>query len=122
MKTLALFLALAMTTSVFAQSSPTYKKLSSSTVKVTWYHANGSVKETGYFINNIKDGVWETYNENGVKTSEANYSAGIKNGNWSIWNEQGVLTYHMVYENGKRVLATQWDDNGELIAGKQDKK
>lgn len=121
MKTIAFFLAFMMSTAVFAQSLPTYKKVNATTVKVTWYYENGNVKETGYFMNNSKDGEWISYNENGVKTSEANYTNGVKNGNWSIWNDQGVLTYHMVYENGKRVIATQWSDNGELIAGKQDK-
>ena len=123
MKTTALLLALLINASVIAQgSTPSYVKVTSNKVKVTWYHDNGNVKESGYFVNNSKDGVWETFTENGIKTSEANYSNGMKDGNWTIWNEEGNLTYHIVYEDGKRVLATQWDDNGALIAGKQDSK
>jgi len=123
MKTLAFVLALLINISVIAQSStPTYVKVSTNKVKVTWFHANGQVKETGYFIDDKKDGVWETFNEKGIKTSEASYSNGLKDGNWSIYNEEGNLTYHMVYEVGKRVIATQWNENGELIAGKQDAK
>ena len=123
MKTLAFVLALLINVSVIAQgSTPTYVKVSTNKVKVTWFHANGEVKEIGYFVNNTKDGVWETYNEKGVKTSEASFTNGVKDGNWSIYNEDGNLTYHMVYEDGKRVIATQWDSNGDLIAGKQDAK
>lgn len=123
MKTLALILALLINVSVIAQgSTPSYTKISQNKTKVTWFYDNGQVKETGYFVNNTKDGVWETYSENGTKTSEANYSNGVKNGNWNMWNEEGNLTYHIVYENGKRVIATQWDGNGELVAGKQESK
>lgn len=122
MKTLALLLALLINASLIAQvSSPTYVKVSSNKVKVTWFHENGQVKETGYFIDDKKDGVWEHFNEKGIKISEASYNDGMKDGNWSVWNENGVMLYHLVYENGKRKLATQWDDQGNLIAGVQAK-
>ncbi len=121
MKTTALLLALMINLSVFAQGSPSYTQVNSNTVKVVWYHENGEVRETGYFLNGDKNGVWEQFNEKGVKISEANFSAGVKDGNWSVWNDQGALTYYMLYENGKRILTTQWDDSGKLIAGTQAK-
>lgn len=121
MKTLALLLAVMMNLSVIAQgTTPTYNKVNGM-IKVTKYHENGKVKEIGYFMEDKKEGVWESYNESGLKISEATYTNGLKEGNWSVWNESGVLLYHMVYENGKRILATQWDDNGNLIAGVQAK-
>jgi antitoxin component YwqK of YwqJK toxin-antitoxin module len=120
MKTTALILALLINVSVIGQGfTPSYVKVSKNKVRVTWYHANGEVKEIGYFLNDTKDGIWESFNESGTKTSEASYSNGVKDGNWTIWNDNGILTYHIVYENGKRVIATQWDSNGDLIAGKQ---
>jgi antitoxin component YwqK of YwqJK toxin-antitoxin module len=122
MKTIAFILALLINASVIAQSSsPTYVKVSTNKVKVTWFYENGQVKETGFFIDDKKDGVWEHFNEKGIKVSEASYTEGIKDGNWSVWNENGVMLYHLVYENGKRKLATQWDDQGNLIAGVQAK-
>lgn len=124
MKTLALILAIAMNLNVIAQGTTppaTYNKVNGNLLKVTMYHENGKVKEVGYFNEDKKTGIWEHYNENGLKISEASYTNGVKDGNWSVWNENGVMLYHMVYENGKRILATQWDDNGNLIAGVQAK-
>jgi len=120
MKTVALILALMINLSVIAQA-PSYTKVNGSTVKVTWYHENGKVKETGYFTDGKKEGTWVQYNEEGMKVSEANFKSDVKEGNWSVWNDQGTLTYHMVYENGKRILTTQWDESGNLIAGVQTK-
>jgi antitoxin component YwqK of YwqJK toxin-antitoxin module len=123
-KTIALLLALAVSASTIAQStapSTSYTKMNGNKTKFTSYHENGKIKEIGYFLNENKDGVWEHYNESGVKTSEANFTNGVKDGNWSIWNESGVLTYLMVYEDGKRILTTQWDEAGKLIAGMQTK-
>ncbi len=121
MKTLALILAVMINVSVIAQSTaPTYNK-ENGLLKVTQYHDNGLVKQVGYFMEDKKVGVWEHFNESGVKISEASYTNGVKDGTWSVWNENGVMLYHMVYENGKRILATQWDDNGNLIAGVQAK-
>lgn len=120
MKTLALILALTISGGLFAQSKPTYTQINSNTVKVTWYHDNGNIRETGFFTNDKKDGIWISFDENGKKLSEASFNKGEKDGNWTFWNEQGAVTFHMVYDNGKRLLATQWDENGKLIAGKQD--
>lgn len=120
MKTLALILAVMINVSVIAQTAPTYNKVNGM-IKITKYHDNGSIKEIGYFIDDKKAGVWENFNEKGVKVAEASYTNGVKDGNWSVWNDKGVMLYHMVYDNGKRVLATQWDDNGTLIAGVQAK-
>lgn len=122
MKTLAFILAVMINVSVIAQTTaPTYNKVNGM-LKVTSYHENGNVKEVGYFIDDKKVGVWENFNESGIKVAEASYTNGVKDGNWSVWNDKGVMLYHMVYDNGKRVLATQWDENGTLVAGVQASK
>lgn len=90
-------------------------------MKVTWYHTNGVVRETGYFLNGEKHGQWMTFDESGKKLSEANYKEGQKDGNWSVWHDNGTVRYHMVYSNNKRIMVTEWDNAGNLIAGVQAK-
>lgn len=125
MKTLALTLALLISGITFGQSSitgkPVVEKVTESSSKATWFHANGSVREVGYFLNGQKHGTWISYDESGNKVMEANYNNGVKDGNFSAWFSNGSIHYHIVYSDGKRVLATEWDSQGQLIAGTQSK-
>lgn len=125
MRTLALTLTLLISGISFAQdnitASPSLVKISESGTKATWFHANGAVREVGYFLNGKKNGTWISYDENGNKIMEANFVDGVKDGNCSVWYNNGSIHYHMVYTAGKRILATEWDSQGQLIAGMQSK-
>lgn len=129
MKTLTLLLALVFSGSVIAQNGtnangmakPTVDQLGNGLIKITKYHDNGMVAETGICLNGEKHGVWTAFDENGNKSMEASWNNGTKEGNWTVWHNNGTLHYLMVYENGKRLLSTEWDPNGTLIAGNQSK-
>ena len=125
MKAIAMTLALLVTITSFGQnlstSKPVLEKINEISSKATWFHSNGVVRETGYFSNGEKHGVWFSYDEKGNKIMEANYTNGVKDGNCSVWFSNGSIHYHMVYESGKRILATEWDSEGQLIAGTQNK-
>jgi len=86
MKTVILFLALIFSFAVNAQEiKPNFEK-EGNLVKATYFHANGEVAQTGYFLKGKLHGEWVMYNEEGQKMVAGSYTNGLKNGKW-VYNE-----------------------------------
>ncbi|MCF8257185.1 MAG: hypothetical protein K9J06_06510 [Flavobacteriales bacterium] len=77
-------------------------------IRVTHYFTNGSVRETGCFLNNIPDGKWETFAENGEKTAEINYINGKRHGEFRIWDTYSDSYLEMQYADGAVVSANRY--------------
>jgi antitoxin component YwqK of YwqJK toxin-antitoxin module len=52
---------------------------------------NGKISQTGFFTNNLKDGEFVWYNENGKKSAKINYSNGIFIDTVFHWYENGKI-------------------------------
>lgn len=91
-------------------------EMSNGEVKMIWYYKNGNVRETGFFRNGTKHGLWTQYNENGLKTAQAYYEKGAKEGTWSFWNTDGNLVYQLDFNKNVKLGAKHWDNEGKLIA------
>ena len=84
-----------------SQSSPPVeqdvkKKL---TEKHQEFHPNGSIKIKGDIVNDLKQGKWESFYENGSKWSESNYLFGKRNGIYKSFYPNGTLKIYGSYEN-----------------------
>lgn len=77
-------------------------------IQVTHFHANGNVKETGYFLNDVPDGRWESFNENGVKTAEINYRNGKRHGEFRTWDSFTDSYLEVQYAEGAVVNANRY--------------
>ena len=77
-------------------------------VAVTHYYESGAVKETGFFMNEIPEGKWETFAENGAKTAELNYQDGKRHGEFRVWDEFASTYTEMHYANGDVVIGNKW--------------
>ncbi|MFT4981670.1 MAG: antitoxin component YwqK of YwqJK toxin-antitoxin module [Bacteroidia bacterium] len=77
-------------------------------VAVTHYYESGMVKETGFFKNEIPEGKWETFSEEGTKTAELNYQEGKRHGEFRVWDEFASTYTEMHYSNGDVVVANKW--------------
>jgi len=87
--------------------------------KTCLYFDNLKTKEVRSFSFDLMDGVWKTFNENGIKIGEAGYKNGIKHGRWLVWDDNGVLRYEMEYANGEKTgLWSIWDTEGKLVQQK----
>jgi len=75
---------------------------------VTHYHANGNVRETGYFLNSIPDGKWETFAETGEKTAEINYRNGKRHGEFRTWDTFTDSYLELQYAEGALVTANRY--------------
>lgn len=87
--------------------------------KTILYFENGKINEVRMFKRGLKDGVWETFNIEEVKTAEAGYRNDKKEGKWLIWDEKGVLRFEMHYRDNERIgVWKTWDAQGNLIQSK----
>lgn len=84
--------------------------------KITNYFANKIVRETGYYQNGNKHGLWQMWDENGKLTAIANYDNGVKHGKWEVWDHKGTLRSSTEYANGKKAGTWKvWDENGNVL-------
>ena len=58
----------------------------------TSFHSNGAIKETGLYLNGLREGIWEEYNLRKEK-AVGTYRHGYRNGEWRYYNTQGKLLY-----------------------------
>ena len=86
---------------------------------VTYYYENGTIMETGAFVNNEKSGEWLRWDEKGNKIGQAFYVMGKKNGTWMVWDMNGTKRYEMNYAMGEKTGTWKmWDENGVLTSEK----
>jgi antitoxin component YwqK of YwqJK toxin-antitoxin module len=90
MKKLMILGALMLGMTAFAQEvKPQFEKMENGLTKATYYHDDGTVAQTGTFLENKRHGEWISYNAEGLKTAKAEYTHDKKTGKWFFWkNDQ----------------------------------
>lgn len=87
--------------------------------KTTLFHKNGTIKEERYYKNGLRDSIWTTWSETGVKLAKASFLNDLKDGNWIIWDEKGTKRYDMYYLKGEKTgVWRMWNEEGVLIQEK----
>jgi antitoxin component YwqK of YwqJK toxin-antitoxin module len=66
-------------------------------------YSNGNIKIKGNLVKNIRQGVWESFYENGVKWSESKYLNGERNGISKALYSNGNIKIYGSYRKGKKV-------------------
>ena len=72
--------------------------------EMAFVYQNGVLIEKGLLVNGKREGVWQSFNENGTLATEASFSKGLKNGVWNIY-DGADLKYVLHYQNDERVHA-----------------
>lgn len=85
-------------------------------VAVSHFYANGNIKETGFFKNEIPDGKWEAFAEDGSKTSEINYMNGNRHGEFRVWDEFAGAYIEIKYANGEIINANRYVKQADFAA------
>jgi antitoxin component YwqK of YwqJK toxin-antitoxin module len=93
-----------------------YVKKGHDLVAVTNYYKSGAVKETGFFKNEIPDGQWVTYSENGAKTAELSYVDGKRHGEFRVWDEYSNAYMEIHYAKGKIITANRYVKETDFAA------
>ncbi|MBN1598477.1 MAG: hypothetical protein JW894_09300 [Bacteroidales bacterium] len=80
------------------------------------YYLDGSIKETGEYVNNLKEGRWTYYFNNGQIEQIGEFVKGKENGTWKWYSEKGELLKEEEFYNGKEEgLYTEYDESGNVI-------
>lgn len=113
MKKILVLIAFVFSASITAQdTTPTFEKVGD-LVKATYYHDNGEIAQTGYFLNEKLHGQWRMYDEQGRKLATGKYTEGKKSGKWFFWKGKGLS--EVDYADSKIVNVVNWS-NAESVA------
>lgn len=75
---------------VFAQEKDHKYEVVDNTVKATYFHENGAVKQEGFYKDGKVHGKWVAYDINGNKQSLGEYNNGVKTGKWFFWTDNNL--------------------------------
>ncbi len=113
MKTAYLTLALLFTVILTAQDIKPKFEIQGDLVKATYFHDNGTVAQTGYFLDKKVHGEWEAYNVDGKKTAMATYNKGEKVGKWTFW--KGKEVNEVMYTDSRIASVTTLNKRDSLV-------
>ena len=65
------------------------------------FHANGRAHVRGRLVDGVREGVWNTFRENGLPWSQVEYLAGEKDGGFRTWHENGLPHIEGQHRAGK---------------------
>lgn len=65
-------------------------------IAATYYYADGTINETGFFKDDKLTGEWKTYNVQAELIASGSYTKSKKTGNWKVYKD-GVQIHEMDY-------------------------
>ncbi len=75
-------------------------------------YSNDTIHVKGEIINNVKQGSWTWYFENGKVNFKINFIDGIKNGDYIIYSKDGSTSIKGVYSDGKNTTTLTENEKG----------
>lgn len=70
------------------------------------YYPNGKVKDSGYYKNGVREGIWEEWQEQGAIRATGLYKRGVKKGDWRYFDSNRKLLYVQWFNSRGRVTNT----------------
>ena len=102
--------------SLAAQTTkPSYEK-EGDLVKATFFHDNGEVAQTGFYLGTKLHGEWKMFNKQGNKIAMGTYKLGAKSGKWFFW--EGKELKEVDYISNKIAAIRHWDSKGTVVLNK----
>lgn len=116
MKSVTVVLALIFSVVLTAQNvQPEFEK-DGDMVKGTYFHENGEVAQTGFFLDGKLHGEWKMFDTAGNKIAMGEYLEGKKAGKWFFWEEKELK--EVDYNNNKIANVTIWNNEKSLAVNK----
>lgn len=78
-------------------------------------YRNGRLKEVGHWKNDLQNGLFILYTDNGVLVDYANFKNGKRHGKTKQYNDHGDLVVEVEYNNGMIETAKQYYRNGKPL-------
>lgn len=89
-----------------------------SSMLVMEYYENGTLKERGTFTEDKKNIKYLSWYSDGSKCLEVSFSDNVPDGKWKMWNEEGLIIGEASYQNGKLIHGAIFNDMGETMASR----
>ena len=86
-------------------------------VKATYYHDNGVIAQTGYYLNGKLQGQWSAYDREGNKIAIGTYEQGEKVGKWFFWNARELN--EVDYEDSRIAGVTRWKNSKPVVINQE---
>ena len=112
MKYLYIIAAFLFTISTYAQKKPSFVK-EGNLVVGTYYHDDGTVSQTGAYLDGKLHGKWISYNRDGEKVTEGNYTNGVKSGTWFFWD--GKELSEVKYNNNQITTVISHNSSSNVV-------
>jgi antitoxin component YwqK of YwqJK toxin-antitoxin module len=113
MKKAILLLAIVFTIGAYAQDAkPTYEKVGDM-VKATYFHTNGEIAQTGFYVDGKLHGQWRMYDVTGKKIATGKYDLGKRSGKWFFW--EGETLKEVDFTDNRITNVVKWN-NAEAVA------
>lgn len=109
MKTLLITLVLLTSTLVLAQEKEVTK--TNNTVKITTYHDNGVVAQTGHQYLGKNHGIWKSFDKDGNPVAVGEYQNGEKVGTWLFWTQEQIA--QVDYQKNQIQNVSYWESLSE---------
>ena len=85
-------------------------------VKATFYHDNGEISQTGYFLDEKLHGEWKMFNTEGKKIAVGEYADGKRTGKWFFWQDQALKEVDFV--DSRVAGMVTWKDANPVVVNK----
>ena len=118
MRYLVLTFAMLFSVVVLAQqeTKPKYEVVGD-LIKATYYHDNGQVAQTGYYLNGKLQGEWKAFDKQGEKIAMGTYDQGRKVGKWFFWNAQELNEVN--YADSRIASVTTWNNSNSIVINQE---
>ncbi|WP_224484207.1 toxin-antitoxin system YwqK family antitoxin [Robertkochia aurantiaca] len=116
MKNFIFTLALLFSAVVVAQENkiePQYEVLENNVIKATYFHDNGIIAQTGFYLNGKVHGEWKAFNKEGDKIAMGEYQQGEKTGKWLFWCGEELKEVN--YLDSRVASVTTWDNANSIV-------
>jgi len=82
------------------------------------YHENGKIMEEGYYIDGKLEGVFNEYDEDGNLIVQSNWKNHMLNGKLTCWRDvrRGILSETTIYKDNIKIFTNLFDYNSVISA------
>jgi antitoxin component YwqK of YwqJK toxin-antitoxin module len=70
------------------------------------FFPDGSMRDSGYYRNGVREGLWKEWNEAGTILATGAYRQGRPSGDWKFYNREGRLLYIQLYSASGKLKET----------------
>jgi antitoxin component YwqK of YwqJK toxin-antitoxin module len=77
-----------------------------------WEYGKQKISSCGYYKNNLKCGMWKTFQDTGILASKGNYLNGLYHGLYERFHRNGIISTKYLYHYDIILYSAYYDKAG----------